>query len=162
VVCERWIFASSCLRCRLLPSNGQTGTCPGPEVLAAYYFANKEFKKQSTRNHYDQIVNGIPVPRWGKRIAVDIRPVEVKHWFKTLEMEDSTCKYRSVIGVVYTFGQSEGVVTLDGKGWAFDLEGNKIKRFGFHVFRHSLCLFLMAEVENPAAIQAIYGTRGWT
>ena len=64
--------------------------------------------------------------------------------------------------MVYTFGQSEGVISLNGKGRAFDLEGNKIKRFGFHVFRHSLCSFRMAEVENPAAIQAIYGTRGWT
>ena len=46
------------------------------------------------------------------------------------------------------------VITLDGQGRAFDLEGNKIKRFGFHVFRHSLCSFLMAEGENPAVIQA--------
>ncbi len=46
------------------------------------------------------------------------------------------------------------VITLDGHGRAFDLEGNKIKRFGFHVFRHSLCSFLMAEGENPAVIQA--------
>jgi hypothetical protein len=50
----------------ITPSNGQTGTYLGTEVLAAYYFANKEFKKQSTRDHYDQIVNGVLVPRWGK------------------------------------------------------------------------------------------------
>jgi hypothetical protein len=52
--------------------------------LAAYYFANKEFRKKSTKDHYEQIINGVLVPRWGKRIAVDIRPVEVKHWLKTL------------------------------------------------------------------------------
>ena len=46
------------------------------------------------------------------------------------------------------------VITLDDQGRTFDLEGYKIRRFGFHVFRHSLCSFLMAEGENPAVIQA--------
>ena len=46
------------------------------------------------------------------------------------------------------------VITVDGQGQTFDLDGNKIRRFGFHVFRHSLCSFLMAEGENPAVIQA--------
>src|ERR1022692_1095949 len=27
--------------------------------LAAYYFANKEFNKQSTKDHYNQIINGV-------------------------------------------------------------------------------------------------------
>jgi integrase len=279
--------------------------------LAAYYFANKEFMKKSTKDHYEQIISGVLVPRWGKRIAVGIRPVEVKHWLKALNLENPTrAKYRSVMGAVYTFAQSEGfiplglennplhyvkgfsavsdyesitlepeqtynvleqlqqpeytlllliaatglrqsealglcwdcvlwgkgeirirqayvhgnmqdgaktraskssvmmhpllaevmkawqtatlygkpedyvfashklsgrkprtgsiivedylrpaaikakVISLDAQGQTFDLEGNKIKRFGFHVFRHSLCSFLMAEGENPAVIQA--------
>jgi len=279
--------------------------------LAVYYFAHKEFKKQSTKDHYEQIINGVLVPRWGMRVAVGIRPVEVKHWLKTLDMEDPTrAKYRSVMGAVYTFAQSEGVIslglennplhyvkgfsavsdyesvtlepeqtfsvleqlqqpeytlllliaatglrqsealglrwesvlwekgeikirqayvhgkmqdgaktraskssvmmhpllaevmkawqtktlygkpedyvfasyklggrkprtgpmivedylrpaaveakiiTVDDQGRTFDLEGNPIKRFGFHVFRHSLCSFLMADGENPAVIQA--------
>ena len=46
------------------------------------------------------------------------------------------------------------VISLDNQGQTFDLDSNKIKRFGFHVFRHSLCSFLMAEGENPAVIQA--------
>jgi integrase len=81
--------------------------------LAAYYFANKEFKKQSTEDHYDQVINSMLVPRWGNRTAIEIRPVEVKRWLKTLKMEDSTrAKYRSVMGAVYTFAQSEGVIPL--------------------------------------------------
>jgi integrase len=46
------------------------------------------------------------------------------------------------------------VIRVDPQGRTFDLDGNVIKRFGFHVFRHSLCSFLMAEGENPAVIQA--------
>lgn len=46
------------------------------------------------------------------------------------------------------------VIALNDKGQTFDSDGNRIRRFGFHVFRHSLCSFLMAEGENPAVIQA--------
>jgi integrase len=46
------------------------------------------------------------------------------------------------------------VIKLDDHGGTFDLDGNAIKRFGFHVFRHSLCSFLIADGENPAVIQA--------
>ena len=44
------------------------------------------------------------------------------------------------------------VISVDPQGQTLDLDGNIIKRFGFHVFRHSLCSFLMAEGENPAVI----------
>jgi len=46
------------------------------------------------------------------------------------------------------------IITLDDQGRTLDLHGNKIRRFGFHVFRHSLCSFLMSDGENPAVIQA--------
>jgi integrase len=34
-------------------------------------------------------------------------------------------------------------------------EGEEVKRFGFHTFRHSLATCLMDEQENPAVVQAI-------
>jgi hypothetical protein len=40
---------------------------------------------------YSEVIGAatrVLVPRWGKRIAVDIRPVEVKHWLRMLAMED--------------------------------------------------------------------------
>jgi integrase len=46
------------------------------------------------------------------------------------------------------------IIRLDDRGGTLDLDGNKIRRFGFHVFRHSLCSFLMSEGETPAVIQA--------
>jgi hypothetical protein len=38
--------------------------------LASFYFERKRFNKVSTKELHEQIVNGILVPRWGKRIAV--------------------------------------------------------------------------------------------
>jgi integrase len=46
------------------------------------------------------------------------------------------------------------VITVSEDGQVRDKEGNLVRRFGFHTFRHSLASFLMAEGENPAVIQA--------
>lgn len=47
-----------------------------------------------------------------------------------------------------------GVIRVDEDGRTFDLDGNEVRRFGFHTSRHSLASFLMAEGENPAVVQA--------
>jgi integrase len=47
-----------------------------------------------------------------------------------------------------------GVIRVDDENRTFNLDGDEIKRFGFHTFRHSLASFMMAEGENPAVIQA--------
>jgi hypothetical protein len=82
--------------------------------LASYYFSNKKFnKKQSTKDLHEQIIDSICVPRWGDKIAIEIKPVKIKHWLETLDIEDPTRnKYRSVMGTVYTFAQCEGIVPL--------------------------------------------------
>ena len=46
--------------------------------LASFYFARKRFKKVSTKELHEQIVNGILVPRWGARIAMKIEPWKIK------------------------------------------------------------------------------------
>jgi hypothetical protein len=46
--------------------------------LASYCFANKKFKKQSTKDLHEQIINGVCVPRWGDEIAIDIKSVKIK------------------------------------------------------------------------------------
>jgi integrase len=81
--------------------------------LASFYFANKKFKKQSTKDLREQIIYGVCVPRWGGEIAIEIKPVDVKHWLETVDVEDPTReKYRSVMGTVYTFAQCECIIPL--------------------------------------------------
>jgi integrase len=81
--------------------------------LASYYFVNKKFKKQSTKDLHEQIIHGVCVPRWSDNVAIKIEPVKIKRWLETLDMEDPTrSKYRSVMGTVYTFAQCEGIIPL--------------------------------------------------
>ena len=90
---------------------------PSPDRLfseiASYYLANKEWKKQSTKVLQTQIVNEILVSRWGAQIAVKIKPKEVKSWLRSLDVENGTrYKYKTVMGTVFTFSQSEGLLPL--------------------------------------------------
>jgi len=92
--------------------------CTSPDTLTfanlvSYYFANRKFKKQSTKNLHEQIISGVCVPRWGDEIAIEIKPVKIKHWLEKLDVQDPTReKYRSVMGTVYTFAQCEGIIPL--------------------------------------------------
>src|ERR1039457_4008570 len=48
-----------------------------------------------------------------------------------------------------------GVISVKDRV-TYDRDGEKVKRFGFHVLgRHSIATFLMDEQENPAVVQAI-------
>jgi hypothetical protein len=90
---------------------------PSPDRLfseiASYYLANKEWKKLSTNVLQTQIVNEILVPRWGAQVAVKIKPKEVKSWLRSLDVENGTrYKYKTVMGTVFTFSQSEGLLPL--------------------------------------------------
>jgi integrase len=81
--------------------------------IASFYLGNKEFRKESTKSLHKQIVNDILVPRWGARVAVEIRPREIKGWLKTLGVQEPTrYKYKTVMGTVYTFAQSEDMLPL--------------------------------------------------
>jgi hypothetical protein len=50
-------------------------------------------------------------------------------------------------GLSATCCSQAGVTEVDEAGRIFDLDGTQIKRFGFHMLRHSLATFLMAEGE---------------
>jgi integrase len=94
------------------------GEIPSAEVLfrdlASYYLTNKAFKKISTKALHTQIINEILKPRWGVKVAVAIKPKQIKDWLYSIEaVEDTTRhKYKDVMGVVYKFAQSEGLIPL--------------------------------------------------
>jgi integrase len=47
-----------------------------------------------------------------------------------------------------------GVITMRD-GITYDTDGNLIKRFGFHCFRHTLASFLLAQGNNPVLIKNV-------
>ena len=81
--------------------------------VAAEYMSRKEWKKESTKVLHEHLVNDILVPRWGDRVAVRIEPPKIKAWLRSLALENPTrYKLKTVMGTVYTFAQSEGLLPL--------------------------------------------------
>jgi integrase len=81
--------------------------------VASYYLSHKEWKKLSTKTLHEHVVNDILVPRWGDKVAVKIEPPKIKAWLKSLVVENGTrYKFKTVMGTLYTFAQSEGLLPL--------------------------------------------------
>jgi hypothetical protein len=70
------------------------GDIPSAEVtfgdLASCYLTNKVFRKISTKDLHTQIVNEILKPRWADKVAVAIKPKQIKDWLYTIVVEDTT------------------------------------------------------------------------
>jgi integrase len=81
--------------------------------VASFYLLRKEWKKLSTKKLHEHVVNDILVARWGDKVAVKIEPPKIKAWLKSLVGENGTrYKFKTVMGTLYTFAQSEGLLPL--------------------------------------------------
>jgi hypothetical protein len=79
--------------------------------LAEKYLANYPFNKQSTKEHHEQVVRNLLMPRWADTDAVNIEPPKLKAWLLEFDVETSIRgKYRSIMSGTYTWGQCEGSI----------------------------------------------------
>jgi integrase len=79
--------------------------------LAEKYLANYPFNKESTKEHHEQVVKNLLIPKWADTEAINIDPRKLKVWFVGFDVESSTRgKYKSVMSGVYSWGQCEGLV----------------------------------------------------
>jgi integrase len=83
----------------------------------AYHYLKTASQECASSTAYVRrhIVDKFLVPRWGRRIAVSIRPLEVEEWLKALHTERNlsfpTCaKVRSVMACAYKHAQRHGLV----------------------------------------------------
>jgi integrase len=72
-------------------------------------------RASSTAYLHRHIVNDFLVPRWGKKIAVSLKPLEIEEWLKALhtelEFSNPTCaKVRAVMACVYKHAQRHGLI----------------------------------------------------
>ncbi len=72
-------------------------------------------KSHTTVGGYRRILRNRLVPRWGKRIALSIEPVEVENWLKSVKREEdlqnpTLDKIRRVMALVYKSGQRYGLI----------------------------------------------------
>ena len=64
--------------------------------LAEKYLANYPFNKQSTKDHHEQVVRSLLIPKWADTEAINVDPRKLKAWFLGFDVESSTRgKYRS-------------------------------------------------------------------
>jgi integrase len=79
--------------------------------LAEKYLANYPFNKKSTKEHHEQVVKSLLIPKWEDTEAINIDPRKLKAWFVGFDVESSTRgKYKSVMSGVYSWGQCEGLI----------------------------------------------------
>lgn len=72
-------------------------------------------KAYTTIKGYERVVRNRLLPRWGKRIALGIEPLEVEHWLKALKREEdlqnpTLDRMRRVMSLVYRHGQRYGLI----------------------------------------------------
>ena len=79
--------------------------------LAERYLDNYPFNKESTKEHHEQVLKNLLIPKWADTEAINIDPRKLKVWFVGFDVESSTRgKYKSVMSGVYSWGQCEGLL----------------------------------------------------
>jgi integrase len=72
-------------------------------------------KAHTTIMGYERVLQNRLLPRWGKRIALGIEPLEVEQWLKALKVEEDLAnptldRMRRVMSMVYRHGQRYGLI----------------------------------------------------
>jgi integrase len=93
------------------------------ENLTAHYLENELSEStesvaklaSTTMDTYRLIINKYLHPRWGRRIALGIEPLEIEKWLQSLKRDEGlanpTCdKIRRVMSLVYKHGQRYGLI----------------------------------------------------
>jgi hypothetical protein len=72
-------------------------------------------KAHTTIMGYERVLQNRLLPRWGKRIALGIEPLEVEQWLTALKVEEDLAnptldRMRRVMSIVYRHGQRYGLI----------------------------------------------------
>jgi integrase len=72
-------------------------------------------KAHTTIMGYERVLRNRLLPRWGKRLALGIEPLEVEQWLKALKIEEDLAnptldRMRRVMSMVYRHGQRYGLM----------------------------------------------------
>ena len=72
-------------------------------------------KAHTTIMGYERVLRNRLLPRWGKRVALGVEPLEVEQWLKALKREEGLAnptldRMRRVMSLVYRHGQRYGLI----------------------------------------------------
>ncbi len=98
----------------------KAGKQPTFGYIASHYLEHHKFTNHGTKYLHSHIVKDYLIPRFGDKVAMDIKPKEILGWLEcqTLEergnegLENSTlAKIKTVMGTIYRHGQFEELIT---------------------------------------------------
>lgn len=84
--------------------------------LALHYIKSElPERASSTAYLHRHIIHDFLIPRWGKNVAVGIKPLDVENWLKSLREElgyanPSCAKIRQIMACVYKYAQRHGLI----------------------------------------------------
>src|ERR1035437_7956948 len=83
----------------------------------AHHYVESELPERASSTSYlhRHIIHDFLIPRWGKNVAVGIKPLDVENWLKSLREElgyanPSCAKIRAVMACVYKHAQRHGLI----------------------------------------------------
>lgn len=94
---------------------------PTFSAIADSYLAHEVERLAFTSRYVaEHVIRDFLVPRWGKHIAVDIQPLEVEMWLKSLNEDGrskpTTAKLKEIMHRVYKHAQRAGLITRNAEG----------------------------------------------
>jgi integrase len=79
--------------------------------LAEKYLTKYPFKKQSTKDLYEQVIRNVLIPKWTDAVGLNIKASELKSWLLSLGVSDCTRgKYRARMSHIYEWAKSEELI----------------------------------------------------
>jgi integrase len=100
---------------QLINEPNSRGRVTFSDIARHYVKSELPERAPSTAYLHRHIANDFLIPRWGRNIAVGIKPLEVEKWLRALREEDGlanpTCaKVRAVMACVHKHAQRHGLI----------------------------------------------------
>ena len=105
-------------RRQLQPKLNQSEVPPGcltfRDLANSYQQNGMRDLAETTQYTVQHVIHNYLIPRWGIRFALEIQPLEIEQWLRSLRLANPTKdKLRRVMSIIYTMAQKYGLLPRD-------------------------------------------------
>jgi integrase len=84
------------------------------DLAASYQRNSMQDLAESTQQTVQHVIEKYLIPRWGDRLALEIQPLEIEQWLRSLRLANPTKdKLRRVMSIIYSKAQKYGLLPRD-------------------------------------------------
>ncbi len=81
------------------------------DLAASYQHNSMQDLAETTQHTVQHVIEHYLIPRWGDRLALEIQPLEIEQWLRSLPLANPTKdKLRRVMSIVYSKAQKYGLL----------------------------------------------------